>query len=98
MMKQIINEMEVGFLIKNGVLQKILHPGKHKINTRLGEEVIIKEKKGMLRDVNIPYDILKQDAWFAQNTIFECNTYNHISFIYDKGKFSYFTLGSEIKI
>lgn len=67
-MKIIIKDNQAGFLLKNGIFQKMLTAGTYHYSCLLGHRVIIKEMNGELNLPEIPYRILEKDQTFRQST------------------------------
>ena len=67
-MKVIIKENERAFLYKNGVYQRILAPGKHRIWQLFGETIVISNATSRIyfSEFNLP--VLQQDSEFTENT------------------------------
>lgn len=68
-MKYIINENQIGYLMKNGRFVKTLEPGRYTYLPALGYEVRTVAAKGEVDTCGIPVQKLRQDAFFAAGTV-----------------------------
>ncbi|MBC8545709.1 slipin family protein [Clostridiaceae bacterium NSJ-31] len=68
-MKLILNENQCAYLMKDGVFQKLLFAGKHRINTLLGYTAKAVELSGEVNTCGIPADVLMANAEFAASTV-----------------------------
>lgn len=64
-MKYIIREQECGYLLKDGIFQKILNAGRYSYIKRMGYEVKIVSMIGEVDTADIPLEILMQNKDFA---------------------------------
>ena len=65
-MKIIINENERGFLFRNGTYRKMLLPGKHRINSFLGETYMLANINQPIEIAGVDITVLLRDEAFAQ--------------------------------
>lgn len=68
-MKYIINENQIGYLLKNGRFVKVLQPGRYNYLPALGYAVRTVEAKGEVNTCGIPVQKLREDAFFAASTV-----------------------------
>ncbi len=68
-MKYIINENEVGYLMKDGRFVKVLQPGKYNYLPRLGYDVKVVSARGEVDTCMIPVKRLQEDPFFTANTV-----------------------------
>ena len=69
-MKTIINENERGFLFKNGTYRKMLAPGKHRINSFLGETYVRTNVNQPVVIANVDIAVLLRDEAFKNNVAY----------------------------
>ena len=84
-MKYIVKDNEIGFVLKNERCVKTIGAGEYHFPKMLGYDVVLEEMSGELRYLEVPYDILKQDALFMQSTVRYQIPDNQIGFIYKDG-------------
>ena len=68
-MKYIINENQVGYLMKNGRFVRVLEPGRYTYLPSLGYEVRTVAARGEVDTCGIPVQKLREDAFFAAHTV-----------------------------
>ena len=68
-MKYIIKAQECGYLLKNGVLKKILFAGRYRISSLFGEELKITEMTGKVDSQGLPVEILMEQPEFASRVV-----------------------------
>jgi len=66
-MKTIINENERGFLFKNGKYRKMLSPGKHRINSFLGETFVLVNISKPVEIASVDIAVLLRDDAFKNS-------------------------------
>lgn len=66
-MKMIINDIERAFLFKNGVYQKMLMPGKHRVWSVLGETAVKVVAEGRLDFPGMNLPVLRKDSEFEKH-------------------------------
>lgn len=68
-MKYIIKEQECGYLLKNGILEKLLFAGKHSVASWLGYELRITDMTGKVDTKGLPAELLMKQAEFAKRVV-----------------------------
>ncbi len=68
-MKYIVNDNQIGYLIKKGTFVKTLAPGQYRYSTRLGYEVKITEARGEVNTFSIPVKKLMCDDYFSKHVV-----------------------------
>lgn len=68
-MKYIINDNQIGYLVRNGRFVKALEPGRYNYLQSLGYEVHIVSAKGAVDTCGIPAGKLREDPFIAANTV-----------------------------
>lgn len=68
-MKYIIKEQECGYLLKDGVLKKILFAGKHHVSAWLGYELKIVPMTGEVDTWKLPVELLMKQEEFAERVV-----------------------------
>lgn len=68
-MTYVIQENQCGYLLKNGVFQRLLRAGKYQFPKFLGYQVLITDADGKVDFKGIPYQVLRKDPQFAENTV-----------------------------
>lgn len=89
-MKYIIKDNQAGFVLKNGVFQKMITAGTYYFSRLLGYQVEIEEMSGELDYLEVPYQILSKDPAFHNATIHMEIPDGSIGFIYVNGKLTSF--------
>jgi len=69
-MQTIINENERGFLFKNGTYRKMLAPGKHRINSFLGETYVRTNVNQPVAIANVDIAVLLRDEAFKDSVAY----------------------------
>ncbi len=85
-MKYIINENQIGYLLRNGKFERVLTPGVHRYPGFLGYDVKVTETKGWVDTCSIPVQKLCEDEFFAANTVVQNIPGNAFAFIIADGK------------
>ncbi len=80
-MKYIINENQIGYLTRNGKLEKVLTPGAYRYAKALGYEVQTAQAAGSVNTFAFPIKKLMEDDFFSQNTVMEAVPANSFAFI-----------------
>lgn len=93
-MKYIIQQQECGYLLKNGVFQKLLMAGKH-IYFGKQYEVKIVPMNGYVDTSNIPLEILKSNEEFSTKTVYTEIPDNCIAIHFVNGSFKDVVIGNE---
>ena len=68
-MKYIIKDNQAGFVLKNGVFQKMVGSGTYHFPKMLGYQVEIEEMAGELDYLDVPYQVLSKDPMFRSSTV-----------------------------
>jgi len=68
-MKYVINENQIGYLTRNGRFVKVLEPGRYSYASALGYDVRIASATGEVDTCSIPAARLREDGFFAANTV-----------------------------
>ena len=89
-MKYIISDCEAGFVVKNGVFEKMITCGIYHFSKMLGYEVVIEEMTGEMDYLDIPYQVLAGDATFLASTVHMEIPDGSVGFIYINGKLTSF--------
>lgn len=89
-MKYIIKDNQAGFVIKNGVFQKMITAGTYHFSKMLGYEVEIEEMMGEVDYMDVPYQVLSGDAAFMDATVHMEIPDGSVGFIYINGKLTSF--------
>jgi len=89
-MKYTIKDDQVGFVLKNGVFQKMVTSGIWYFPQFLGYQVEIEEMTGELDYMEIPYQVLAKDAAFRNATVHMEIPDGSAGFIYMNGKLTAF--------
>lgn len=89
-MKYKIRDNEAGFVIKNGIFEKIVTTGTYHFSRMRGYEVEIEEMAGELDQLETPYQVLAKDDTFLRSTVHIEIPDGSIGFIYVNGKLTSF--------
>ena len=89
-MKYIIRDNQAGFVLKNGVFQKMITAGTWHFSKIAGYTVVIKEMLGELDYTEVPYQVLSGDAVFLNATVHTEIPDGSVGFIYMNGKLTSF--------
>ncbi len=84
-MKYIINENQIGYLVRNGKFEKVLTPGVYRYSEMLGYTVKTVTAKGEVDTCSIPVKKLCEDKFFAENTVLQNVPKNSFAFIVADG-------------
>ncbi len=84
-MKYIINENQVGYLMKNGRFVRVLEPGKYNYISAMGYDVRIVSARGEVDTCALPVQKLREDAFFAANTVEETVPAGSFAFVVADG-------------
>lgn len=85
-MKYIIKDNQAGFVLKNGVFQKMITAGTWHFSKIAGYTVVIEEMSNELNYLEVPYQVLSKDATFRNSTIHTEIPDDSVGFIYINGK------------
>lgn len=89
-MKYIIKDNQAGFVLKNGIFQKMITAGTWYFSKMLGYQVEIEEMTGELDYMDVPYQVLAKDADFVKATIHMEIPDGSVGFLYVNGKLTSF--------
>ncbi len=89
-MKYIIKDNQAGFVLKNGVFQKMLTAGTYYFPQMFGYTVEVEEMTGELDYMEVPYQVLSKDAVFREATVHMELPDGEAGFIYVNGKLTSF--------
>lgn len=89
-MKYIIKDNQAGFVLKNGVFQKMVTSGIYYFPKICGYEVAIENMEGEVDYLELPYQALARDASFLSATVHMEVPDGSVGFIYVNGKLSSF--------
>ena len=68
-MKYIIRDDQAGFVLKNGVFQKMVTAGIYHFSQMAGYTVVVKKMLGEVNFPDVPYQILSKDPAFLNATV-----------------------------
>ena len=89
-MKYKIKDNQAGFVLKNGIFQKMILSGIYYFPGMLGYTVEIEEMTGELDYMDVPYQVLSKDPAFLNVTVHVEIPDGFIGFIYVNGKLTSF--------
>ena len=89
-MKYIIKDNQAGFVLKDGMFQKMLTAGTYHFSRAFGYEVEIEEMTGELDYMDVPYQVLSRDKTFLNATVHMEIPDGSVGFIYLNGKLTTF--------
>lgn len=89
-MKYIIKDNQAGFVMKNGIFQKMITAGIWHFPKLLGYQVEIEEMTGELDFMDVPYQVLSKDDMFRSLTLHMEIPDGSIGFLYVNGKLTSF--------
>lgn len=89
-MKYIIKDNQAGFVLKNGIFQKMITAGTWYFPKLLGYQVEIEEMTGELNYMEVPYQVLAKDAAFMKATVHMEIPDGFAGFLYVNGKLTSF--------
>ncbi len=89
-MRYMIKDNQAGFVLKNGIFQKMVTAGTYYFPKILGYEVTVEEMEGELGYLDVPYQALARDAAFLGATVHIEIPDGSVGFIYVNGKLSSF--------
>lgn len=86
MMKTIVRDKQAGFVLRNGVFEKMVTAGTYYFPKFMGYEVVLEEMSGEMSYGNVPYQVLVKDNKFVESSVrFEIPD-GMLGFIYKNGK------------
>lgn len=89
-MKYMIKDNQAGFVLKNGVFQKMITSGTYYFSKLLGYHVEIEEMTGEVDYLDVPYQVLSKDFAFLNATVHMEIPDGSIGFLYINGKLTSF--------
>ena len=94
-MRYIIRDNQAGFVMKNGIFQKMITAGTWHFPRIAGYTVVIEEMMGELDYQEIPYQVLSRDDAFLNATVHTEIPDGSVGFIYMNGKLTSFATRKE---
>lgn len=89
-MKYIIRDNQAGFVLKNGVFQKMITAGTWHFSQMAGYTVKVEEMLGEMDYLEVPYQILAKDPVFREATVHMEIPDGSVGFLYMNGKLTSF--------
>ena len=89
-MKYMIKDNQAGFVLKNGVFQKMITSGTYYFSKLFGYQVEIEEMTGEVDYLDVPYQVLSGDSTFLNATVHIEIPDGSIGFLYVNGKLTSF--------
>ncbi len=89
-MKYIIKDNQAGFVLKNGVFQKMITAGTYYFSKMAGYTVEVEEMTGELDYLDVPYQVLSRDSAFLDAVVHMELPDGEAGFIYVNGKLTSF--------
>lgn len=89
-MKYIIKDNQAGFVLKNGIFQKIITAGTYHFSKMAGYTVAVEEMLGEMNYLEVPYQVLSKDKVFSEAAIHMEIPDGFIGFLYVNGKLTTF--------
>ncbi len=89
-MKYMIKDNQAGFVLKNGVFQKMITSGTYYFSKLFGYQVEIEEMTGEVDYLDVPYQVLSEDSTFLNATVHIEIPDGSIGFLYVNGKLTSF--------
>ena len=94
-MKYIIKDNQAGFVLKNGVFQKMIRSGVYHFSNMAGYTVAVKEMSGEMDYTEIPYQVLSKDPAFLEASVHMEIPDGSVGFLYKNGKLASFASRKE---
>lgn len=94
-MKYMIKDNQAGFVLKNGVFQKMLTAGTYHFSRTLGYHIEIEEMEGEVDYLDVPYQVLAKDPAFLAATVHMEIPDGFAGFLYIEGKLTSFASRKE---
>ena len=94
-MKYIIKDNQAGFVLKNGVFQKMITVGTYHFSNMAGYTVKIEEMLGEMDYLEVPYQVLAKDPAFLAATVHMEIPDGSVGFLYVNGKLTSFASRKE---
>ncbi len=89
-MKYMIKDNQAGFVLKNGVFQKMITSGTYYFPKICGYQVMVEEMMGEVDYLEVPYQVLVKDKSFAASTVHMEIPDGSVGFLYVNGKLTSF--------
>ena len=89
-MKYKIKDNQVGFVLKDGIFQKVISAGTYHFSGMLGYQVEVEEMSGEVDYLDVPYQVLSKDPVFLESTVHMEIPDGSVGFIYINGKLTSF--------
>ncbi len=89
-LKYIIRDNQAGFVLKNGVFQKMITAGTWHFSKMAGYTVAVEEMLGEMDYLEVPYQVLSRDPAFREATVHMEIPDGCIGFLYMNGKLTSF--------
>lgn len=94
-MKIIIKDNQAGFVLKNGVFQKMITAGTYHFSQMAGYAVAVQEMLGEMNYLEVPYQVLSKDPTFLKSTVRMEIPDGSVGFLYMNGKLTSFASRKE---
>lgn len=94
-MKYIIRDNQAGFVLKNGVFQKMITVGTYHFSKMAGYTVAVEEMLGELHYQEVPYQVLSKDPAFLKAAVHMEIPDGSVGFLYVNGKLTAFASRKE---
>lgn len=94
-MKYIIRDDQAGFVLKNGVFQKMVTAGIYHFSQMAGYTVVVKKMLGEVNFPDVPYQILSKDPAFLNATVHMEIPDGSVGFLYRNGNLVSFATREE---
>ena len=89
-MKYIIKDNQAGFVLKNGVFQKMITAGTYHFSKMAGYTVVVEEMLGEMNYMEVPYQVLSKDKTFSEAVVHMEIPDGFVGFLYMNGKLTFF--------
>lgn len=89
-MKYIIKDNQAGFVLKNGIFQKMITAGTYHFPKMTGYQVVVEEMLGEVNYLDVPYQVLSRDPLFVKSTVHMEIPDGSVGFLYVNGKLASF--------
>ncbi len=94
-MKYIITDNQAGFVMKNGMFQRLLKAGTYRFSFIKNTWVETEEMSGEVKNTDVPYSVLAKDKAFLDSTVHIEIPDGYRGFIYVNGKLKAFAMKKE---
>lgn len=85
-MKYKIKDNQAGFVLKNGIFQKMVTSGTYHFSRTMGYQVEVEELYGEVDYLEVPYQVLSKDPAFLESTVHMEIPDGFAGFLYTNGK------------